>query len=58
MEKYHEVLTPIREVVQRIGNFVVDKVLPTEVLTDLFNGVSEESATRTQQMFEFPPHEE
>lgn len=49
--RHHEIIRPIRELAQGIGNFVVDKILPTDVLSDLFNGVQEESANRTAEVF-------
>lgn len=49
--KHHEIIRPIREIVHGIGNFVLDKILPVDALTDLFNGVEQESAIRTAQMF-------
>lgn len=49
--RHHEIIRPIREIAHGIGNFVLDKILPTDVISDLFNGVAQESATRTQEMF-------
>ncbi len=51
--KHHEVIRPIREIVQGLGNFVLDKILPTDVISDVFNGVQQESAQRTAQTFDF-----
>jgi len=48
--KYHELLKPIRDitsaVIEKIGDWVIG-----DALTDLFNGVTQESASRTQEMF-------
>lgn len=49
--KYHEVLRPVREIARGIGDFVLNKIVPTDVISDLFNGVQQESANRTAQMF-------
>jgi hypothetical protein len=35
--KHHEILRPIREIVRNVGEFVVDKVIPTDVIDNLFS---------------------
>lgn len=42
--KYQEVVTSLRD---RVLNWV----LPTSVISEAFNGVQQESAQRTQEMF-------
>ncbi len=32
----HEIIRPIREIVRGVGEFVVDRVVPTEVIDNLF----------------------
>lgn len=34
--KHHEILRPIRELVRGVGEFVVDRVVPTAVIESLF----------------------
>lgn len=51
MEKYHEVLQPVRQVVHDLGEKVLNWVLPTDVISEVFNGVQRESAERTVQMY-------
>lgn len=50
--KYHEIISPIREIVHGLGNFVLDKILPTDVISDVFNGVQQESVKRTAEFFQ------
>jgi hypothetical protein len=34
--KHHEIIRPIREIVRNVGEFVVDRVVPTAVIESLF----------------------
>lgn len=34
--KHHEILRPLREIVVSVGEFVVDRVVPTAVIENLF----------------------
>lgn len=34
--RYHEVVRPLREIVRNVGEFVVDRVVPTAVIENLF----------------------
>lgn len=34
--RYHEIVRPIRELVRNVGEFVVDRVVPTAVIESLF----------------------
>lgn len=35
--KHHEIIRPIREIVRGVGEFVVDKVVPSAVVENLFS---------------------
>ena len=35
--KHHEVIRPIRELVNSVGSFVVNKVIPSDVIDSLFS---------------------
>lgn len=35
--KYHELIRPIRELVRGVGEFVVDRVVPSAVVENLFS---------------------
>lgn len=48
---HHEIVRPVREIVHQLGNWVLDKVLPVDVISEVFNGVQQESAERTTQVF-------
>lgn len=49
--KYHEIVQPAKELVSQLGNWVLDKILPTEIFDHFVTGVQQESAERTAQMF-------
>lgn len=34
--RYHEIVRPVRELVRNVGEFVVDRVVPTAVIESLF----------------------
>ncbi len=36
--RYHEIIRPIRELAQQATSFVMDKVLGTDLFTDMLNG--------------------
>jgi hypothetical protein len=36
--RYHEIVRPIRELAQQATSFVMDKVLGTDLFTDMLNG--------------------
>lgn len=50
-QRHHEILQPVREIVSHIGQWALDKILPTEIFDDFIQGVQQESAERTVQMF-------
>lgn len=35
--KHHEIVRPIREIVRGVGEFVVDRVVPSAVIENLFS---------------------
>lgn len=39
--KYHEIVRPAREIVSHIGQWVLDKILPTEIFDDFVQGPQE-----------------
>lgn len=47
--KHHEILRPIRELVRGVGEFVVDRVVPSAVIENLF---SPPEATGAEAMLE------
>lgn len=53
-QRHHEIVQPVRELVHQLGNWVLDKILPVDVISEVFNGVQQESAERTVQMFTQP----
>lgn len=48
--KYHEVLRPVREIGEAVWQKLAQLTIG-DALTDLINGVQQESANRTAQMF-------
>lgn len=36
--KYHEVVKPVKELAQQLGNFVMDRVLGADLFSDMLNG--------------------
>ena len=55
--RYHEIVQPVRDIVRGIGEFVLNKIIPEDVINGINEIITGQSAERTQQMFEFPPHE-
>lgn len=51
MEKYHDILQPVRQVVHDLGQRVLNWALPIDTIGEAFNGVQQESAHRTVAMF-------
>lgn len=52
--KHHEFIQPIREIVHGLGNFVMNRILPTDVISDLFNGASQEVPAETYTQLTIP----
>ena len=57
-EHLHEIISPIREVVRGIGTWALDKIIPADAVSDMFNGIQRESAERTVQLYDFSQFEE
>ena len=47
---HHEILRPLREIAEGVWQKLAEITLG-DVVTDLINGVAQESAARTQEMF-------
>lgn len=56
--KIHEIVRPVREIVSHLGQWVLDKILPTEIFDDFIQGVQQESTERTVQTYGFNPRGE
>lgn len=52
--RMHEIVRPVREIVSHIGQWVLDKVLPTEVFDHFVTGVQQEGAERAPTYTQFP----
>lgn len=50
-EHLHEIVSPIREIVRGIGTWALDKIIPADAISDMFNGIQQESAHRTVQTY-------
>lgn len=49
--RHHEIVRPVREIVRGIGTWALDKIIPADAVSDMFNGIQRESAERTVEMF-------
>lgn len=56
MEKYHEIVRPLQEVVRGVGEFVLNKIIPEDVINGINEVITGQSAQRTQEFFK-PPEE-
>jgi hypothetical protein len=54
--EHHKIIEPLKEVVGHIGNFVVDKVLGSDLFSDILNGTDNsrlDEPVFTQQEFSY-----
>lgn len=54
MPKYHEIVRPLKEVVRGIGEFVINKIVPEDVLNGINEVITGQSAERTAEFFKYP----
>lgn len=52
--KYHEIVRPLKEVVRGIGEFVINKIVPEDVLNGINEVITGQSAERTAEFFKYP----
>lgn len=52
--KYHEIVRPLKEVVRGIGESVINKIVPEDVLNGINEVITGQSAQRTAEFFKPP----
>lgn len=52
--RHHEIVQPAKEIVSHIGQWVLDKILPTEIFDHFVQGTQVEAANRAPTYTQFP----
>lgn len=53
-EHLHEIIKPVRDVVRGLGEFVINKIIPDDVLNGINEVITGQSAQRTEEFFKYP----